>query len=96
MIAERGEKDIGYAALDDLIFKDIENCNTLPPEVRPRHQAMTFLPIWQASPGYTTPSPPLLPDCSFDGEDGTCGWQVWREPLWHLERANFNQYYTLF
>ena len=76
MIAERGEKDIGYAALDDLIFKDIDNCHTLPPEVRLRHQTMTFLRILQASPGYTTPSPPLLPDCSFDGVDGTCGWQV--------------------
>ena len=79
MIAERGEKDIGYAALDDLIFKDIENCHTLPPEVKATHQLMIFLTICQASPDYTTPSPPVLPDCSFDGEDGTCGWQVWRK-----------------
>ena len=40
LIAERGEAELGFAAIDSLTFKDLseEPCETFPPQVTNHHQ----------------------------------------------------------
>ena len=99
VIAEKGEKDDGFAAIDDLFFKIdpefLDHCKTMPPSVTTKYvEKKTFKS--QANPDGTTtpapntsPSPSPLPNCNFDTQGTTCGWEVWQTQMNSFSRFLF-------
>ena len=87
VIAEKGEKEGGFVAIDDLFFKIdpefLDHCETMPPSVSAQSKKQKFSNNFQANPEgttspppNTTPSPSPIPDCNFD--TNTCGWEVFQ------------------
>ena len=100
VVAEKGEKEGGFAAIDDLFFKIdpefLDNCGTIPPSVSIQNPMRQKLFSWQANPGgttlpppNTTPSPSPLPGCNFDTGTPTCGWEVTRTRISYFQNPKF-------
>ena len=73
IVAERGESDNGYVALDSIFMDDV-HCSPFPEDASPN---MTS----------TTPSPPTIRNCDF--QENFCDWSpMGEEFIWERSRGS--------